>query len=207
MSATDTSEKGLETLIVERLTQGGRASAEAGNGIFCTRCMWIRFFPASRRCRPFPGSTGRIRNEVKATMKLTLPDADAEIEPVPTSGGGHKPEPELDHLSNILKSFNELFGNIDWKDTDRIGKVITEEIPAKVAANKAYQNAMKNSDKQAARLEHDKVLGKVIVDYVADHTELYKQFFENPSFKKWLADTVFGMTYEKSRPEAGGSPL
>jgi len=149
----------------------------------------------------------KYRNEVKATMKLTLPDADAEIEPVPTSGGGHKPEPELDHLSNIIKSFNELFGNINWKDTDRIGKVIAEEIPAKVAANKAYQNAMKNSDKAAARLEHDKVLGKVIVDYVADHTELYKQFFENPSFKKWLADTIFGMTYEKTPPEAGVSPF
>jgi hypothetical protein len=33
-----------------------------------------------------------------------LPDADAEIEPVPTTGGGHKPEPEFDRLSNILKT-------------------------------------------------------------------------------------------------------
>jgi type I restriction enzyme R subunit len=28
-------------------------------------------------------------------------DQDAEIEPVPTSGGGRMPEPELDRLSNI----------------------------------------------------------------------------------------------------------
>ena len=26
------------------------------------------------------------------------PDEDAEIEPVPTTGGGHVPESELDHL-------------------------------------------------------------------------------------------------------------
>lgn len=141
------------------------------------------------------------RNEVRATIKLTLPDADAEIEPVPTSDGAHKPEPELDHLSNIIRTFNELFGNIDWKDSDRISKVITEEIPAKVSANRAYQNAIKNSDKDAARLEHDKVLGDVITEYVSDHTELYKQFFENPNFKKWLADTIFGMTYEKANKE------
>ena len=51
-------------------------------------------------------------------------------------------------------------------------------------------------------LEHDKVLGKVIVDYESDHTELYKQFFENLNFKKWLAHTVFGITYEKSVSEA-----
>ena len=50
-------------------------------------------------------------------------------------------EPEVDRLSNILKTFNDQFGNIDWKDADKIRKVIAEEIPAKVAADKAYQNA------------------------------------------------------------------
>lgn len=40
-------------------------------------------------------------------MKIGLPDTDAEIGPTPGSGGGQKPEPELDRLSNILKTFNE----------------------------------------------------------------------------------------------------
>lgn len=31
---------------------------------------------------------------------------------------------------------------------------------------------------------------------LADHTELFKQFIDNPSFKKWLADTIFGVTYQ-----------
>ena len=83
-------------------------------------------------------------------MKLTLPDEDAEIAPVPTSGGRHMPELELDRLSNIIKSFNDQFGNIDWKDADRIRQVIADEIPQKVAADKAYKNAMKNSDKAGA---------------------------------------------------------
>jgi type I restriction enzyme R subunit len=74
--------------------------------------------------------------------------------------------------------------------------VITEEIPAKVSADKAYQNARKNSDKQAARLEHDKALARVMTDLLADHTELFKQFSDNASFQKWLKDTVFNMTYE-----------
>ena len=43
------------------------------------------------------------RVEKKAAMKIALADEDAEIEPVPTDGGGHKSEPELDRLSNILK--------------------------------------------------------------------------------------------------------
>ena len=60
------------------------------------------------------------RVEKQAAVKIQLPDADAEIEPVPTTGGGRKPEPELDRLSNILKTFNDQFGNIAWTDADRV---------------------------------------------------------------------------------------
>jgi type I restriction enzyme R subunit len=104
------------------------------------------------------------------------------------------PEPEIDRLSNIVKTFNEQFGNIDWKDADKIRKVITEEIPAKVAADKAYQNAVQNSDKQNARIEHDKALQRVIIELLTDHTELFKQFQDNAAFKKWLGDTIFAVT-------------
>ena len=135
------------------------------------------------------------RVEAEATMSIALPDADGEIEPVPTSDGGRKPEPELDLLSNILRTFNEMFGNIDWKDADKIGKVIAEELPTKVAADKAYQNAMKNSDKQNARIEHDMALERAVIELLSDHTELFKQFSDNPSFKKWLSETIFAATY------------
>ncbi|MCK1356340.1 DEAD/DEAH box helicase family protein [Bradyrhizobium sp. CW7] len=136
------------------------------------------------------------RVEAQATMSIALADADAEIGPVPLGGGGRKPEPELDLLSNILKTFNEMFGNIEWKDADKIGKVIAEELPARVAADKAYQNAMQNSDKQNARIEHDKALERAVIELLSDHTELFKQFSDNPSFRKWLADTNFSATYK-----------
>ena len=136
------------------------------------------------------------RVEKQATMKIALTDADAEIEPVPTSGGGHKPEPELDRLSNIIKAFNDQFGNIPWTDADRVRKLITEEIPARVAADSAYQNARKFSDKQNARIEHDKALVRVMTALLQDDTELFKQFSDNDGFRRWLTDTVFALTYE-----------
>ena len=135
------------------------------------------------------------RVEAQATMAIALHDADAEIDPLPASGSGGKPEPELDLLSNILKSFNERFGNIDWKDADKIGKVIADELPAKVSADQAYQNAMKNSDRQNVRIEHDRALEHAIIELLSDHTELFKQFSDNPSFKKWLSETIFAATY------------
>jgi len=136
------------------------------------------------------------RVEKQATMKIALTDADAEIEPVPTSGGGHKPEPELDRLSNIIKAFNDQFGNIPWTDADRVRELITEEIPARVAADSAYQNARKFSDKQNARIEHDKALVRVMTALLQDDTELFKQFSDNDGFRRWLTDTVFALTYE-----------
>ena len=142
------------------------------------------------------------RVEVKTSLKIGLPDQDAEIGPVPTSGGGRKPEPELDQLSNIIKAFNDQFGNIEWKDGDKIRKVIAEDIPAKVAADAAYQNAMKNNDKKTARIEHDAALQRVMIDLLSDHTELFKQFSDNPSFKKWLGDTIFGVTYQQQAEQS-----
>ncbi len=136
------------------------------------------------------------RVEKQEAAKIQLRDADAEIEPVPTTGGGRKPEPELDRLSSILKAFNDHFGNIPWTDKDRIHRLITEEIPAGVLADTAYRNAREHSDKQNARIEHDRALLRVVTGLLKDDTELFKQFSDNEGFRRWVADTVFRLTYE-----------
>ena len=151
------------------------------------------------------------RVEAKAALKMAMDDADATVEPVPPVGGGGKGEAEIDKLSAIIKTFNDLFGNIEWKDEDKIRKVIAEEIPARVAQDKAYQNAQANSDKQNARLEHDKALNRVVLELLSDHTELFKQFSDNSDFKRWLTDMVFDATYHpgtmppKTPPQPGAS--
>ena len=135
------------------------------------------------------------RIEKQSVQRVQLADQEVEIEPVPTDGGGHKADPELDRLSNIIKTFNDLFGNISWQDADRIRQLIEHDIPAKVAANPAYQNAKKNSDKQNAKIEHDKALGGVIIGLMKDDTELFKQFSDNSQFRRWLTDASFSATY------------
>ena len=144
------------------------------------------------------------RVEKQAVQAVQLPDEDAEIPPTPVEGGGQKPEPELDRLSHILEEFNDRFGNIEWKDQDKIEKVIAEELPAKVAGDRAYRNAMANSDRQNARIEHDKALLRAMTELLADHTELFKQFSDNPSFRKWLSEAVFRETY---RPGTEGGSV
>ena len=136
------------------------------------------------------------RVEKQAAIRITLPDEDAEIEPVPAEGGSHKPEPELDRLSNIIRAFNDQFGNIPWTDADRVRRLITEEIPARVADDTAYQNAIKHSDRQNARIEHDKALLRVMTALLQDDTELFKQFSDNDGFRRWLTEMVFDLTYK-----------
>jgi type I restriction enzyme R subunit len=76
-----------------------------------------------------------------------------------------------------------------------VRELITETIPARVAADTAYRNAQLNSDKQNARIEHDKALLRVMTEVMKDDTELFKQFMDNEGFKRWMTDTVFGLTY------------
>ena len=137
------------------------------------------------------------RAEKQAMQKILLPDEDAEIDPVPTTGGGHVPEPEMDRLSNIVRMFNDLFGNIVWEDADRVHQLITETIPARVAADTAFRNAQQNSDKQNARIEHDKALARVMNSLMKDDTQLFKQFTDNESFQRWMSDASFEIAYQQ----------
>jgi type I restriction enzyme R subunit len=138
------------------------------------------------------------RVEVQATRALALTDADGVIDPVPVGDAGRLPEPELDLLSSIVRAFNEQWGNIDWKDSDKIHRLITEEIPAAVALDTAYANARKNADRATARIEHDQALQRVMLNFLTVQTELFREFSNNPGFKKWLADMSFMLTYEQT---------
>jgi len=132
------------------------------------------------------------RAEKKAAMKITLPDEDAEIGPIPTDGGGRKNEPELDKLSNILKTFNERFGTL-FADGDRIVRKIAEDIAPQVAADQPYLNAKTNTPK-AAGIELDAALMRAVGPLWQDDTEFYKQFMQNDSFRRFVTDIVISLT-------------
>ena len=138
------------------------------------------------------------RVEKRAVQQILLSDDNAAIEPVPLSGGGHLPEPELERLSNILREFNDLFGAIAWGDTDRVQQMVTETIPSRVAEDAAFKNARQNSDEENARIEHGKALTRVMTALIKDDAELFKQFMDNDSFKRWMTETVFGLACKQA---------
>jgi len=136
------------------------------------------------------------RVEKTVAMKLVLDDEDGTLDPVPADGGGHKGDPELEKLSEIVRSFNDHFGNIDWEDADRIQRRIAEEIPRLVAEDEAYRNAQANNDPANARVESNRALSKAMLSLIVDETQLFKAFQDNESFKRWLEEAVFKATYK-----------
>jgi hypothetical protein len=106
-------------------------------------------------------------------------------------------KPVIDAINS--STFGAKMPRADWQF---IGGM-TVAIPNRVAADKAYQNAKQNSDNQNARIEHDKALARVMTAVLKDDTELFKQFMDNESFRRWLTDTVFGITYGVGPPASG----
>ena len=135
------------------------------------------------------------RVEKQKMASIALADTNAEIDPISVGAGGGVAEPELDKLSSIIQNFNDLFGNIAWTDSDRIARIITEDVTVMTANYPEFINAKANSDKQNARIAHNHALDSVMITLMNDHTELFKQFMDNPDFKKWLQDRIFEVNY------------
>ena len=135
------------------------------------------------------------RAEKKAMQKILLEDEDGEIDPVPGEGIGGQREAELDLLSNIIASFNDLFGGIEWKDKDRAGKMITEHIPAQAGKDPAFRNAREHSDRDNARVKYTAAVRRVIMGMMKDDTQFFKHFMDNPDFKQFVINTSFDVAY------------
>ena len=45
-----------------------------------------------------------------------------------------------------------------------------------------------------------------MTELLADHTELFKQFSDNESFRRWLYDSVFAATYNRTAVRGGAWP-
>ena len=135
------------------------------------------------------------RAEKKAMQAILLDDVDGEIDPAPGEGSGGQREAELDLLSNIIASFNDLFGGIPWADQDRVLQMITVEIPAKVIEDPAFKNAKEHSDRDNARVEHTAALRRVMTDIMKDDTQFFKHFMDNPDFKQFVSNASFNVAY------------
>ena len=135
------------------------------------------------------------RTEKQATVRITLDDEDAEIDPVQAERGGGRQEPLLEFLSLIIDEFNKTWGNT-FSNPEHIEEII-RVMPDRVNEDTAYQNAKMYSDRQNAEIEFQTALLKQATESLRDGTEFYKKFTEDPDFKRWLSNRLFTATYDR----------
>ncbi|MBR3294723.1 MAG: type I restriction endonuclease subunit R [Clostridia bacterium] len=134
------------------------------------------------------------RAEARETMQIQLENENGEINPIPVGTDVGIDVPELDTLTNILKEFHDIFGNIEWTDEDKVRKQI-QDLSEIVSRDETYQNAMRYSDMQNARAESDRATRDAILATMSSGVELYREVQANDSFRKWILDMVFNATY------------
>lgn len=137
------------------------------------------------------------RLEKQNEMNIVLENKEGELE-VQGIGVGTKREIEIDTLDNIVNSFNDVFGNIEWQNKDNIVRQI-KELPNILFGKETLKNAFLNSDDENIKIEYSNVLKEVMREIMKDNMELFLQFTTNDLFNKWLSSTVYNELEKKYR--------
>ena len=140
------------------------------------------------------------RPSKQAKTKITLAAEPGIINPIPVDVSSGKPEPELDSLENIIKVFNQRFGDIDWTDKDKVNQILTKQIPADMKADSKVMDAITTSpDRQNAKISSDKRLEELMQQYLFTQTEIFKKFSSDKDFQRRYKEFIFDSLWQKGK--------
>jgi len=147
--------------------------------------------PISRR-DPRGDRHGELPLERRATIDLSLQDEDGTVEPAPTGQGGFQPEPEMDRLSSILQSFNDLFAEADFTEEDRIRALenINGPIMHALAGDTMLEATLRNSDRQNTMIRFRNALQDALIANIDNNTKVFTKRQESQSFAQGLEALV-----------------
>jgi type I restriction enzyme R subunit len=124
------------------------------------------------------------------------------VNPIPVGVGGGKSEPELDTLENILNTFNQRFGDIDWTDKDKVNQFLTEQLPAEMKADKKVMDAITTSpDKQNAKISSDKKVEELMQQYLFTQTEIFRKFSTDQDFQSRYKEFIFETIWKQQNKQ------
>lgn len=122
---------------------------------------------------------------------------DGILKPMTTDGSGGAGEVEIDVLSNIIQTFNDKFGNIDFGEDDKVKRLV-QNISDDIRTNSDFVKSTMNTDRQNMRVVFEDVATDTIQDYfMGDGFKIYKEFTNNDEFKKvFLAQLFEKISYD-----------
>jgi len=138
------------------------------------------------------------RPSKKGTEKINLGEEQGFVAPIPVEVAGGISDAEFDTLENILNSFNQRFGDVDWTDQDKVNKILTEDIPADMKADqKVIDTIINTTDKQNAKISSDNKVDELMRNYLYTQTEIFKKYSTDADFQRRYKEFIFNVLWSK----------
>ena len=132
------------------------------------------------------------RPSKQGTQKIDLVSDPGFVAPIPVEVGGVKTKPDLDTLENIIKAFNQRFGDIEWTDKDKVNQFLTQQLPSEMKKDELTMKAITDSpDKQNAKISSDNKVDELMQQYLFTQTEIFKKYSKDPDFQRRYKEFIF----------------
>lgn len=135
------------------------------------------------------------RVQLDKTLDITL-EGVGELKPSQADGTSKMPEAELEELIEIIREFNDKYGDIQWGEDDKLVKGLAY-VQEQVEGNERLLKTAQNSDKQNTQIEFENVLAESMQTILDTHFLLFQQFNDNKEFKERITRKMFDIWYDK----------
>ena len=142
------------------------------------------------------------RGEAGHTAQSRSPTQTRKSSPCPPPPAASAPSPRSTACRTSSRSSTTCSATSSGRTPTACASSLPRPFPRGSRSTPRSRNARENSDEQNARIEHERALRHVMTALMRDDTVLFKQFMDNPSFNRWMTDTVFALTYKPSQATA-----
>lgn len=120
--------------------------------------------------------------------KIAL-QSDGELLPS-TADGSKKPQDEQQWLDEIVREFNQRYGDIEWGDEDKLKSDI-RAIKDDILGNDEFRLSVKNTDEQTTKNRINKALEDRIVQIYDINEKICEKLTQDEEFKTRFVERVF----------------
>lgn len=133
-----------------------------------------------------------IRIILTDTKDIELEEDKGGVKPS-SADGSSKKEVEFERLSNIVKAFNDKFGNIDFGTDEKITKSLVE-LKENIANNQTLKDSL--GDKQNARKLFADIFKNKYLDFYLENSLFLEQLGDKQAeFKEKISGVIFEMIW------------
>ena len=115
---------------------------------------------------------------------------DGKLMPSSADGFSKIQGAELQELSEIIKEFNEKYGNVEWNEGDKIVRTL-QNIKEDVLKDEKFVKSSKHSDRQNLRIEFEALLQEKMQEIIDVNFDFYKHFTDDAALKQRITQKMF----------------